>query len=151
MDDLHLLDYFRILNPDKRAYTWRKKKPLKQGRLDYILISESLSNSVESYSIKPGYRSDHSIVTTELKFKTFKRGRGLWKFNNSLLSDMNYVQKVKETIQDICKQYLVRDTEDIDDSSFLDVLLMEIRGITISYSTLRKRKEKIKKSHYSKK
>ena len=83
---------------------------------------------MESYSIKPGYRSDHSIVTTELKFNTFKRGRGLWKFNNSLLSDMNYVQKVKETIQDICKQYLVRDTEDIDDSSFLDVLLMEIRG-----------------------
>lgn len=25
MNDLHLLDYFRILNPDKRAYTWRKK------------------------------------------------------------------------------------------------------------------------------
>lgn len=29
MDDLHLLDYFRILNPDKRAYTWRKKNPFK--------------------------------------------------------------------------------------------------------------------------
>lgn len=54
MDDLHLLDYFRILNPDKRAYTWRKKNPLKQGRLDYIFVSESRSNSVEFYSIKPG-------------------------------------------------------------------------------------------------
>lgn len=99
---------------------------------------------MESYSIKLGYRSDHSIVTTELKIITFKRGRGFWKFNNSLLSDMNYVQKVNETIQDICKQYLVRDTEDIDDSSFLDVLLMEIRGITISYSTFKKKERENK-------
>ena len=40
MDDLQLLDYFRVLNPDKN--------PLKQSRLDYILISESLSNLVEN-------------------------------------------------------------------------------------------------------
>lgn len=56
-------------------------------RLDYILISESLSNSIESYIFKPGYRSDHSIVIVELKFNSFKRGHGLWKFNNSLLLD----------------------------------------------------------------
>lgn len=41
MDDLQLMDYFRILNPDKRGNTWRKKTTLNQGRLDYILISES--------------------------------------------------------------------------------------------------------------
>ena len=43
MDDLRLLDYFRILYPDRRVYTWHKKTPLKQGRLNYILISESMS------------------------------------------------------------------------------------------------------------
>lgn len=57
---------------------------------------------------------------------------------------MNYVQKVKETIQNICQQYLVRDTEDIDDSSFLDDLLMEIRGITISYSSFKKKERENK-------
>lgn len=50
--------------PDKRVYTWRKTH-LKHGRLDHILISESLSNSVKSYSINPGYRSDHSIETSQ--------------------------------------------------------------------------------------
>mgnify|MGYP003691480061 CR=1 FL=1 len=64
-----------------------EKNPLKQGRLDYILISQSLSNIVENFSIKPGYRSDHSAVVMELKFNTFSRGHGLWKFNNSLLYD----------------------------------------------------------------
>lgn len=68
MSDLCLIDYYRILNPDKKAYTWRKRNPLKQGRLDYILISENLSNIVENVSIKSGYRSDHSAVVFEFKF-----------------------------------------------------------------------------------
>ena len=59
MDDSQLLDYYRILNPDKKVFTWRRKTPFKQARLDYILISESLSNIVEQILIKPGYRSDH--------------------------------------------------------------------------------------------
>lgn len=33
MSDLCLIDYYRIFNPDKKAYTWRKRNPLKQGRL----------------------------------------------------------------------------------------------------------------------
>lgn len=83
MSDLGLIDYYRILNPDKKAYTWRKKHPFKQGRLDYILISENLSNIVENVSIKSGYRSDHSAVVFEFKFNTFLRGRGLWEFINN--------------------------------------------------------------------
>ena len=144
MEDLKLIDYFRVLNPDGRIYTWHKKTPLKRGRLDYILISESLSNCVETYSIKPGYRSDHSIVIIELKFNSFNRGRGLWKFNNSLLSDKEYVKKVKDTIHNVCREYIRSDidniaTDDIDDNMLLDVLLMKIRGITISYSSYKKK------------
>ena len=71
-----------------------KKNPLKQGRLDYLLISQSLSNIVENFSIKPGYKSDHSVVVMELKFNPFIRGHGLWKFNNSLLYDDVYFGKV---------------------------------------------------------
>ena len=79
MEDLQLLDYYRILNPDKKVYTWRKKNPFKQSRLDYFLISDILSNLVENCTIKPRYRSDHSVVVLELRFNPFKRGRGLWK------------------------------------------------------------------------
>lgn len=55
IDDLYIFYYFKILNPGKKVFTWSKKNPLKQGRLDYILISESFSNFVESYILKPGY------------------------------------------------------------------------------------------------
>ena len=105
MEDLQLIDYYMVLNPGIKAYIWRKKNPLKQGRLDFFLISDSLSNLVENCTIKPGYRSDHSFVLLGLKFKPFKRGRSLWKFNNNLLTDKEYVLKVKETIQSVSIQY----------------------------------------------
>ena len=134
MSDLDLIDYYRVLNPDKKMYTWRKKNPMKQGRLDYFLISENLTNIVESMSIKSGYRSDHSAVICEFKFNTFVRGRGLWKFNNNLLYDKQYVDKVKQHIQLVKDQY----ERSIDDSAFLDILLMEIRGISISHFSYKK-------------
>ena len=153
MDDLQLVDYYRIMNPNSKAYTWRKRNPLKQGRLDYILISENLSNIVENIYIKPGYRSDHSIVVMELKFNSFVRGHGLWKFNNSLLHDTIYIEKVKQTIHDVKDRYFRNADnhddlllDDIDDSTFFEVLLMEIRGVTISYSSYKKKqKEKTEK------
>lgn len=148
MEDLQLIDYYRVLNPDKKVYTWRKKNPLKQGRLDIFLISNSVSNLVENCSIKPGYRSDHSIVLLELKSNPFTKGCGLWKFNNTLLSDKEYVVKVKETIQSVSSQYLdniescdFQCKDGIDESLFFEVLMMEIRGVTISYSTYRRRSE----------
>lgn len=150
MDDLQIVDYYRVLNPGKKIYTWRKKTPLKQSRLDYILISNSLSNIVENFDIKSGYRSDHSIVILELKFNPFERGRGLWKFNSSLLTDMVFIDKVKETIDRVKSQYAYNAdihtffSKDIDDSIFLEVLLMEIRGLSISYSSHKKKeREKI--------
>ena len=43
-----------------------------------------LTNLVDC-KIEPSYRSDHSMVILELEFIPFVRGKGLWKFNNSLL------------------------------------------------------------------
>lgn len=81
MEDLQLVDYYRVTHPEMRVYTWRENDPLKQDRLDYILISESLSNIVEKFSIKPNI--DQIIVAViEFKFSPFVRGHGIWKFNN---------------------------------------------------------------------
>lgn len=109
------------------------------------MISNSLSNIVENFDIKSGYRSDHSIVVLELKFNPFERGRGLWKFNNSLLTDMVFIDKVKEIIDRVKSQYAYNAdihtcfNKDIDDSIFLEVLLMEIRGLSISHSSHKKK------------
>ena len=153
MEYFNLVDYFRTLNPHEKLFTWRKANPLKQARLDYFLLSDNLTNFVENIYIKAGYRSDHSSVILELKLNQFKRGKGLWKFNNNLLRDSNFVKKVKETIVSIVKQYalLVYNPENIsnipldniqltiEDHLFLETMLMEIRGTAISYASFKKK------------
>lgn len=73
--------------------------------MGYTLILNSLSNIVERFDIKPGYRSYHSIVIQELKSNPFERGSWLWKFNSILLTDMVFIDKVRETIDGLNSQH----------------------------------------------
>ena len=150
-----LIDPFREIYPTLRRYTWRKKHPMKMGRLDFFLISENLHSSVYKCKILPSYRSDHSMIILDLVFTPFKKGKPLWKFNNSLLSDIEYISIIKEKIDEIKSQYSVpvyetdciKDIQNdqiqflINDQLFLETLLMEIRGKTISYSSYKKKRK----------
>jgi len=152
-DDLGLIDPWRSYNENVKRFTWRQPNPLKQSRLDFFLVSEELMNFIENSEILPGYRSDHSITTINFVFNDLKKGKSFWKFNNSLLKDINYINVVKTKIKEVINQYVATphnpDTIDqihrrdlnfqIGDQLFLDVLLLEIRGITISFSSFKKK------------
>ena len=104
----------------------------------------------------------------DVDFSKFIQGRGFWKFNNSLLKDINFVEKVKDGIKEtVCKYaridgdnnfFLNANSEEISDffdsqtpeslqnlelsinpELFLDVLLLEVRQITIKYSVIKKK------------
>ena len=153
MERLNIVDIWRNMHPTQRQYTWRKFNSTKRGRLDFFLISESLIPCIDNTEIRPGYRSDHSVISLTIKGHVQLRDKPLWKFNNSLLKDITYAQAVKETILSVKKQYsaLVYDSNNIhnvdnenlqlliDDQLFFEVLLMEIRGKTISYASYKKK------------
>ena len=156
-DELNLIDPYRELHEFEKSFTWRRPHPLKQARLDYFLISENFMPSVQSHKILPSYRSDHSTVVLSFQINDFKRGNGLWKFNNSLLRDMEYIKVVKECIQRVKEQYMlpiynleyIIENEQtlefqISDQLFLETLLMEIRGKTISYSSYKKKQNNLR-------
>ena len=107
MEVFDILDVFRELHPDSQRYTWRRKNPTKMARLDYFLVSNSLFNSVNDSYFEASYRSDHSMVILSIKLQEFKKGKGLWKFNNSLLYNKEYVEVVKKTISNIKQQYAI--------------------------------------------
>lgn len=131
-----------------------EKKSIKQARLDFFLISDTLSTMNPIITHNNSYRSDHSPVTLQFKLNEFVRGRGFWKFNNSPLYDKEYVDIVKKIIHSVKIEYscLIYNRKNIEtiklddiqftinDQLFLDTLLMEIRGKTISYSSFKKRK-----------
>ena len=110
-------------------------------------------NRALSCEILPAYRSDHSRMYLRLKLAFESRGRGFWKFNCSLLKDINYLQLVKRVIIETVWSYAcpiytesyARNPEarvniafTINDSLFLEALLMKIRSETITFCTKKK-------------
>ena len=158
MENNCLCDVWRELNSETLRYTWRRKTPFQQARLDFFLVSETLLLEVKDVDILLSYRSDHSMISLELEFnQENKKHSNFWKFNNSLLKDKNYVTEINKILTEVKCQYSLpvynHDnidkiyTEDlqftIPDQLFLDTLIMEVRKKTIEYSA-KKKKEDIK-------
>ena len=153
MEQNDVVDIFRSLHPNCRKYSWRRFNGVQRSRIDYFLTSEQLALSIHTSDIIQGYNSDHSLVFVSFQTDIVKRHRPLWKFNNSLLKDIDFVNIVKTVILDVKKTYAAlvydRDTihliddEDlvltIDDQLFLEMILLEIRGKCISYSSFKKK------------
>ena len=125
---------------------------LQQSRLDLFLIHENLAADVIASDIEPGHRTDHSAVTITFRFTERARGKTFWKFNSSLLKDREYVRKIKESIKETKLKYaknvdslgVVHDDNiefQIDDQLLFEFMLMDIRSVTISYATFKKRNE----------
>ena len=92
-----LVDIWRIRNPDIKKFTWRQKSPIIQRRLDYWLISDTLQDDVAKVDIVTAIRTDHSAITLEIdSLNDQQRGPSFWKFNNSLLDDALFVQRLRE-------------------------------------------------------
>ena len=97
MKELNLIDIYRFQHPEKIRYTWRRRHPIKQARLDYFIISNALSDTVSKSDILPRYRSDHSTIKLQILLNEFKRGQGVWKLNTSLLKIPEYIQLINDT------------------------------------------------------
>ena len=102
--------------------------------------------------------SDHSIISIDIDFSRFRKGKGFFKFNNSLVKDPEYIKLIHDTIKKTTAFY----AEDIYDATFLEnatpeqlqtliltvnpqlfleTLLLEIRGKTIWYCSWSKKKK----------
>ena len=153
MEQENFIDVWRVMNEDKKQYTWGRLNPTKkQARLDYFLVSDTTFSFVTHSDIVPGYRTDHSGIILKLKLQESERGRGYWKFNNTLLKDKKYIEDVKATLREIKNRYKINEANindipdneiefNINDQLFLETLLMTIRGNTIKYSSIKKRKK----------
>ena len=144
MNSFDLKDTFRLMHPSLRRYTWKRKNPIRQAQLDYYFISHSMQDVIANCCSNPGYRSDHSTIQINIQASKFNHGRGLWKFNCSLLKDDKYVSLVNKLIQEEKLKYAVpvyslhhlqtASDEDItftiNSSNFLEMLFLRIHGET---------------------
>ena len=107
MSQNDLCDIYRIRNPEAKRFTWRRKSPFKQRRLDCFLVSETLQENIKAVGIIPSVRSDHSAITLTLyPVSENVRGRACWKFNSSLTQDNYFIDSLKSQIPTFAREVI---------------------------------------------
>ena len=103
MLDYKLLDIWRARNPTLRQFSWRQKYPAKLRRLDFFLISDSLQCDIKACRFLSPLQSDHSPILLGITSiqEGQHRGRGCWKFNNSVTNDPVFVNSLKEEVDNV--------------------------------------------------
>ena len=148
-EQLSLTDNWRIRNPTQLKFTRRDytRAGLVQSRLDYFLVSMQIGNQISNCTIKPGFKSDHSLLQIAFDLLgTQTRGRSYWKFNNNLLHDKTYICMIKDEIKSICQTV---NTE--NKNTLWEFAKCQIRTVTISYAKALSKHNKERESFLQKK
>ena len=101
INDYGLCDIFRLSRGNERLYTHFNKKYKTAARLDFFLIDDNLYNfPVCTTDISHGFNSDHSYISLNIQGSSIERGKGYWKFNNAHLCDEEFIEQVKDIINE---------------------------------------------------
>ena len=126
-----------------------------------FFVSKKLINCCSNLEILPGYRTDHNKISMHLQTNLSQRGPGLWKLNESLLTDDNYIEIVNECITKAVEDYalpvyarefLANDDNyrniqfQTNDGIFYETLIMLIRGETVKYSKRKARQRRTRET-----
>ena len=102
MEELNLVDIYRIRNPDKKRYSWFRRMPqLQASRIDFTLLSAGLADMCENIMYFTGVMSDHSALLTVINLTGNERGNGYWKLNTMHLRNTEYINMINEYLKKI--------------------------------------------------
>ena len=116
----------------RNLFTWSNSEHTQASRIDRFLIAKSLVSNVLSSEILPCVLSDHDFVLLEVLIGNFSNRRAcVWRFNNSLLSDVDFKRVLSRAIFDfkakIPSFIFLRD--------WWDQLKVEIHNVCIRFSS----------------
>ena len=147
-ETLDLCDIWRVRNRNKKRFTFHQKhfSGFIRRRLDYIFISNNLKESVVKAEVLESFLGDHlSVIIKICLSKELRWGSGLWKINNSLLQDENFVKRLRKYIKE-CK---TQNTENVvDEQMKWDFIKNEIRKLFIAFFKSLQRKKRKKSIIY---
>ena len=108
-ESLGLCDIWRVRNLKKKRFIFRQRhnSGFLQRRLDYFLVSNILQESIKKTDILTSVSTDHSQIFFPFsKNPETPRSNSLWKFNDSLCSNIDYTTKLKNHLKLIQKTIL---------------------------------------------
>ncbi|PIK36905.1 pol-like protein [Apostichopus japonicus] len=137
-----LIDIWRERNPLSKHFTWSSN--VTHGihcRLDFFLVSRNLANSTSNVRISPGIQSDHSFVHLKFSIHSAKRGPGYWKFNNSLLDDVVFVELITKLISTELSS-----NNNTNSTIQWELLKFKIRSVSMKYSKDKAKERRLKET-----
>ena len=142
MEELELIYIFRKQYPQKLSFSYESKALKVCSRIDFFLVALSLSKCVVNIHTKASNAPDHNAIKLSLELSEERRGPGLWKFNNALIDDEEYVNRIKANYPIIGEKY-----RDLDDHRLKwELIKMEIRALTIAYSKSKAKRQRKRES-----
>lgn len=96
-EELSLSDVWRLQHPDVRQFTFRRSAYA--SLLDLWLISEHLTELVRESAIRTAPLSDHNAMSLSIQAIPTVRGPGIWRFDNSLLLNKDFVSTMIEFLE----------------------------------------------------
>ena len=96
---LDVCDIWRIRNPKVKHFPSGHI----QRRLVYIFVLQYLQKLVKTTEVLVAFSSDCSSVFCSIPtdYQNIKKGQGLWKFNNSIIENEEYVLELRHFMQEL--------------------------------------------------
>ena len=136
MNTSNLIDVWRANNPEKRAYSYERSRPVCKSRIDFFLISSGLYPNVVKTSMSEGYLSDHRMCVLQVRLSKTSIGKSYWKFQDSLLMDPDFEAQAKRKINEIIE---LNYAPNISATLLLQTVLCVMRGWIIQYHSIKKK------------
>ena len=131
MSNFSLVDVWGKQNPHTISFTWSNSDRTPASQIDRFLVAQSSFNKVSSCQILPCVLSDHDFIKLELSLEGIvKRGAGVWRFNNSLLSNADF----KATLKSVIADFKLKIPDFISLCEWWYSLKIEIRKATIGFN-----------------
>lgn len=136
--ELGYSDVWRALNPLRTEFTFYSPPHKCYSRIDYFFVPSAILQYVSRCAIINTVVSDHAVVLLDLLVEGAPKRTKHWRFNMSLLKDNKFISYFNSEF----KIFWSINSESIDDPSLLwETCKAYIRGLAISYSITKKRKQ----------
>ena len=137
IEGLEQIDVWRKHFRNQKNYTWSGGNPLVARRIDYIFASKFLMPFLQSCEIVSIGHTDHRLVFCDLRFYKFKKGKGIYKMNDSLFLDSTF----KNTMSNLIKQN-IEDLSDIEPILKWNVIKKRVKELSQQFGKYNKIKQK---------
>ncbi|OCT99674.1 hypothetical protein XELAEV_18005457mg [Xenopus laevis] len=140
LEEIGLVDTWRVQHPKDKDYTHFSKKYSVYTRIDYLFVSQGGLHWVKEAKIITNLFSDHYPILLKLNIPQINDKDYIWRFNDLLLHNKDTKDKIRNMLQTILKE---NSGPEVGLATLWETKKCVLRGQLIALgSNLKKEKEK---------